>query len=305
MVPMIQADTHAITLPATVATPAEGTSTFFFDGEAIHVIDRDGVPCFVAGDVARAIGHRDAYAMTRLLRDKEKGTHQVCTPGGVQSVTVITEQGLYRSILLRQTGGAKLAPATRDRIERFQDWVTGEVLPTIRRNGFYAVPAAAPAPLVIDVRDKAQLSVIALQLVQVNQEQAREIADLRVDLAESETRHELNRPRLEAYEAFLDDEGLCNLRSAARAIDAPAEAFFAWLKERSWIVKEDGWLQPGFERRRDKHMVVRMRPADGKMRPQTYVTRGGLVFLRDRWQAKLIVDAREAERARIQSTLDL
>ncbi|WHQ68642.1 hypothetical protein [Methylorubrum extorquens] len=45
-------------------------------------------------------------------------------------------------------------------------------------------------------------------------------------------------------------------------------------------------------------LVIRRRMADGKMRPQTYVTHGGLVWLRDRWQAKLLTDARDAERTR-------
>lgn len=70
-------------------------------------------------------------------------------------------------------------------------------------------------------------------------------------------------------------------------------------------VKEDGWLQPGWERSREGHFVVRTRKVGGLHVSQTYVTRAGLVWLRHRWLAKLIVDARDAERARIQATLDL
>lgn len=40
-----------------------------------------------------------------------------------------------------------------------------------------------------------------------------------------------------------------------------------------------------------------------KMRRQTFVTHGGLVWLRDRWQAKLMTDARDDERARRQGDL--
>lgn len=46
----------------------------------------------------------------------------------------------------------------------------------------------------------------------------------------AETKVEMQRPMVEAYEAFLDQEGLCNLRTAARAVDAP-ERFFDWLKK--------------------------------------------------------------------------
>ncbi|MGW9820503.1 hypothetical protein ACUXK4_003074 [Methylorubrum extorquens] len=46
-----------------------------------------------------------------------------------------------------------------------------------------------------------------------------------------------------------------------------------------------------------------MRLIERKMRRQTFVTHGGLVWLRDRWQAKLLTDARDAERARRQGDL--
>lgn len=285
---MIQADTHAITLRAPAATPRPIVN--MIDGAA--VADSRDIAAFFGRshkNVLQALGNAQANCSTEFAR---LNFQPVLVEGRTRTVLshyLLTKDGFAFAVL----------GFTGPEAARFKEAYIAEF------NRMAEELRRPPAPMAIDVRDKAQLSVIALQLIQVNQEQAREISTLRVDLAESETRHELNRPRLEAYEAFLDDEGLCNLRSAARAIDAPAEAFFAWLKERSWIVKEDGWLQPGFERRRDRHMVVRMRPADGKMRPQTYVTRGGLVYLRDRWQAKLIVDAREAERARIQATLDL
>ncbi|UYW28346.1 phage antirepressor KilAC domain-containing protein [Methylorubrum extorquens] len=304
---MTTANAYSTTLPTPAAPPADAGSTFYFDGEAIRVIDRAGEPWFAAGDVARAIGHRDAYSLTRLLKDDHKGTHHVCTPGGTQAVSVISEAGLYRSILLRQTGGLKLSPSTRARIERFQGWVDGEVLPSIRRTGGYtpAVAQVAPAPVAIDVRDPKQISVIALQLLQLTQEQAREISDLRVDLSVAETRIEMDRPKIEAFNAFLDDEGLCTLQSAARAIDAPQTDFFDWLRKRGWLVDQEGWTQPGWERRRDRHFVVRHREVGGVIRSRTHVTRGGLVWLRDRWQAKLMTDARDAERARLQGDLGL
>ncbi len=285
---MIQADTHAITLRAPAATPRPIVN--MIDGAA--VADSRDIAAFFGRshkNVLQALGNAQANCSTEFAR---LNFQPVLVEGRTRTVLshyLLTKDGFAFAVL----------GFTGPEAARFKEAYIAEF------NRMAEELRRPPAPMAIDVRDKAQLSVIALQLIQVNQEQAREISTLRVDLAESETRHELNRPRLEAYEAFLDDEGLCNLRSAARAIDAPAEAFFEWLKDRSWIVKEDGWLQPGFERRRDKHMVVRMRPADGKMRPQTYVTRGGLVYLRDRWQAKLIVDAREADRARIQRTLDL
>lgn len=91
--------------------------------------DEDGEPCFVASDIAKALGYRDAEKMTRRLDDDEKGTRSVGTPGGEQQMTVITEAGMYSAILGSKVEGAK----------RFKRWVTHEVLPALRRDGGYMV----------------------------------------------------------------------------------------------------------------------------------------------------------------------
>ena len=87
----------------------------------------DGEPWFVASDIAKALGYRDAEKMTRRLDDDEKGTRSVGTPGGKQQMTVITEAGMYSAVLDSKVVGAK----------RFKRWVTHEVLPALRRDGAY------------------------------------------------------------------------------------------------------------------------------------------------------------------------
>lgn len=87
----------------------------------------DGEPWFVASDIAKALGYRDAANMARRLDDDEKGTRSVSTPGGEQQMTVITEAGMYSAILGSKVDGAK----------RFKRWVTHEVLSALRRDGAY------------------------------------------------------------------------------------------------------------------------------------------------------------------------
>lgn len=89
----------------------------------------DGEPWFVAADIAKALGYRDAEKMTRRLDSDEKGTRSVGTPGGAQKMSVITEAGMYSAILGSQVEGAR----------RFKRWVTHEVLPALRRDGGYMV----------------------------------------------------------------------------------------------------------------------------------------------------------------------
>lgn len=110
---------------------------FDFNGNSIRVVMIDGEPWFVAADVAKILGYRNGPDAMRMLRDREKGTHPVRTPGGVQDSTIISEQGLYRLVMRSERGEA----------EAFQDWVTGEVLPTIRKTGAYVVSPKAMDPL--------------------------------------------------------------------------------------------------------------------------------------------------------------
>uniref|UniRef100_UPI003BA894AC BRO-N domain-containing protein n=1 Tax=Stappia sp. TaxID=1870903 RepID=UPI003BA894AC len=58
---------------------------------------------FVASDVAAELGYGVAKDMARHLDDDEKGRHLVRTPGGDQDVSIVSEAGLYRAILLRRS----------------------------------------------------------------------------------------------------------------------------------------------------------------------------------------------------------
>ena len=86
-------------------------------------------PYFVATDIAKALGYRDAFDMTRRLDDDEKDTQKVRTLGGEQVMVVLNESGLYSSILGSNKEQAKV----------FKKWVTKEVLPSIRKTGSYSI----------------------------------------------------------------------------------------------------------------------------------------------------------------------
>lgn len=115
-------------------------STFNFGEHTIRVVIRDGEPWFVASDVASALGYRDAANAGRTLKDRQKGTHSVSTLGGSQKLMVISEPGLYKLVLRSRKPDA----------EEFQDWVTEEVLPSIRKTGGYAKPTMPASKLSLD-----------------------------------------------------------------------------------------------------------------------------------------------------------
>jgi prophage antirepressor-like protein len=108
---------------------------FDFQSQPVRVVVRDGDPWFVASDVAEALEYKVAKDLTRILDDDEKGGHNLPTLGGNQDVSIISESGLYHAILKSRKPKAK----------PFRRWVTGEVLPVIRKTGMYLhAPAMRP-----------------------------------------------------------------------------------------------------------------------------------------------------------------
>lgn len=111
---------------------------FEFEGHKVRAISNGEEIVFVASDIAKILGYRDAEHLTRTLDKDEKGTRPTGTLGGTQNMTVISEPGLYKAILQRQTGRMDVG-VTKEFVKRFQRWVTHEVLPAIRRDGGYMV----------------------------------------------------------------------------------------------------------------------------------------------------------------------
>ncbi len=94
----------------------------------VRVVIIDGEPYFVGKDVAMALGYKEPEKAVREHVDTEdKGVSVLDTPGGKQSVKVINESGLYSLVLSSTLPGAK----------QFKHWVTSEVLPSIRKYGYY------------------------------------------------------------------------------------------------------------------------------------------------------------------------
>jgi anti-repressor protein len=108
---------------------------FQYGNTSVRTINVDGEPWFVASDVARILEYRDAYNMVRRIDEEDRGTRSVSTPFGSQDMTVISEAGVYASILGSQSASAR----------KVKHWLTHEVLPEIRRTGTYTAPSAKPA----------------------------------------------------------------------------------------------------------------------------------------------------------------
>ena len=93
----------------------------------IRTITKDNEPMFCLADVCKALEISNVGNVKQRL--SEKGIHTADTPtkGGLQKMIFINEANLYKTIF----------QSRKESAERFTEWVTSEVLPSIRKNGGY------------------------------------------------------------------------------------------------------------------------------------------------------------------------
>lgn len=93
----------------------------------IRTVVANNEPMFCLADVCKALEISNVGNVKQRL--SEKGIHTADTPtkGGMQKMTFISEANLYKTIF----------QSRKESAERFTDWVTSEVLPSIRKNGGY------------------------------------------------------------------------------------------------------------------------------------------------------------------------
>ncbi|MCP3908255.1 MAG: phage antirepressor Ant, partial [Oceanicoccus sp.] len=104
---------------------------FNFEDANVRVINRDEEPWFVAKDVCEVLGIQNArQACAQLDEDEVCKTYVTDSLNREQETFTINESGLYALIVRSSKPSAK----------KFRRWVTGEVLPSIRKHGAYATP---------------------------------------------------------------------------------------------------------------------------------------------------------------------
>ena len=254
---------------------------FEFENNQVRAMVDGDEAMFVASDIAKILGYRDAANLTRTLDDDEKGTHEVSTPrSGMQTMTVLTESGLYRAILNREIAYVK-EPESRAFVKRFQRWVTHEVLPTIRKTGGYIPTAEADSDE--DILAKAVL--IAQKTIDLKNQQLR---------AKDAQIKEL-KPKAQALDAFTNVEDKLLIREAAKVLSNSGTVITEkqlreWMASHGWIYKANCSWHATARHCTAGHLVMvlsqdHVTKADGTKfayPPTVRITRKGLALLHKR-----------------------
>ena len=199
----------------------------------VRALSVEGEPWFVATDVAKALGYRDADKLARNLFDDEKGTQIVGTPGGDQRMRVINEPGLYHAVMMRRSAciGDEV---TRANVEAFQRWVTHEVLPAIRRTGGYMASVADEAP----EQTMARAVLIAQETIERTNRALRRERERNAALLEHNARLV---PKAEFYDNLMDSDGLLSVRDAAKILKSYDDSMSEHRLRQ--LLREDGMLE--------------------------------------------------------------
>jgi len=107
------------------------TTLFHFENLDIRTLTKeDGSIWFVGVDVCKAIDiQNSSQAFSRLEEDEVYNLYLTDSLGRNQNTTIISESGLYSLILTSNKPEAK----------QFKRWITGEVIPSIRKTGSYSI----------------------------------------------------------------------------------------------------------------------------------------------------------------------
>lgn len=187
---------------------------------AVRTLEENGTILFCATDAAKALG----YATPRkAILEHCKGVlkRNALTSGGEQEMNFIPESDLYRLIF-----SSKLPNA-----EKFTDWVTGEVLPSIRKNGGYIAGQEELSPQ----------ELMAKALLVAN----KTLADRETRISELTVQNQIMAPKAEYFDALVDRNLLTNFRETAKELGIPPKAFVDWLLAKKYLYRDQkGKLLP-------------------------------------------------------------
>jgi prophage antirepressor-like protein len=281
---------------------------FEFEGSDIRVIDRNGNPWFVLVDVCRVLHIVNASQAADRLDDDEQATLSKTEAGNFNDLgsvgdmpTIINEPGLYRLVMRSNKPEAK----------RFQKWVTGTVLPSIRKHGGYIAGQetksnaeiladglraaesiilereARVSSLEADYRklklesivDLAGAGTVIAALERHKDELLSKIGEMRMKIAggaaASSAEVSQLRLKLAALQKLMGDpnEHYC-FRDVTKMFGFKADALAPWLSARKWIYHGNpGWHV--FQDKIDDSLMAQRFRGDGT-RGQPMITRLGI-----------------------------
>jgi len=106
---------------------------FVFKDSLVRAVEKDGELWFVGKDVCAVLEIKKHHQALDRLDPDERGTCTTGTPGGIQEMIVVSEPGVFRLIFRSR----------KPQAEEFMRWLAHEVLPALRKHGFFGMKGVA------------------------------------------------------------------------------------------------------------------------------------------------------------------
>lgn len=195
------------------------------DFGTVRTLEEDnGAVLFCGADIAKALGYSNP---SKALNDHCKGITKRYTPtqSGEQEMSFIPESDLYRLVF-----SSKLPTA-----EKFTDWVTSEVLPSIRKHGGYIAGQEQLTP--------QELMAKALMVAQ------KTLADREARISELTVQNQIMTPKAEYFDELVDRNLLTSFRETAKQLEIKEKPFIQFLLDKKYIYRDKkGKLMPYAEK---------------------------------------------------------
>lgn len=190
---------------------------FDFEKHSVRVIEKNGVPWFIAIDVCDVLGLTNpTMALSRLDNDERTKFNL----GRQGDTNIINESGLYTLVLASRKPEAK----------QFKRWITHEVIPSIRKYGVYMTP---------DTLEQAIANpdfAIGLLTNLKEEREKRQAAELRL---------EEQRPKVLFADSVEASQSSILIRELAillkqNGINTGEKRLYEWLRSNGYLVKRFG-----------------------------------------------------------------
>lgn len=149
---------------------------FSYESLQVRTLTDDIGIWFVLRDICDVLGIVDDKQVYDRLDEDERGRYKTPTPGGLQEMRCVNEPGLYDTIIRSNS----------DKAKPFRRWITHDVLPSIRKQGYYSLLSDEELIEVITEKQridgsflgKIDKTAIKAKLLNENREKAQADSDL-------------------------------------------------------------------------------------------------------------------------------
>ena len=160
-----------------------GLQEFVYAGHDVRTLEMDGEPWFVLADLCTVLGLRNATMISqRIDSDALSQAEVIDSLGRKQTAGIVNEAGMYEVVIR----------SDKPEAVKFRRWITGEVLPILRKTGTYSTAPVHALP--------------------------QSFADALRQLADTCEQLDAVAPKAEAYDALMDAQGLYSVQAAAKAL---------------------------------------------------------------------------------------